>query len=75
MNGYICLDGWAGRERIPCEVLSETPKYYRVQLQAAAVMPSKRRCEAGDVCLVPKYAVVLQDSAGSVVVVTQDAAQ
>ena len=62
-QAVIMLDSWAGRERIPCEVLSETPKYYRCQLQAAALMPSKRRCEAGDVVLVPKYAVKIEQEA------------
>lgn len=56
MTTYLCLDGWAGRQRIPCEVLSETPKYYRVQLQVDAQLPHRWRV-AGDVVLVPKYAI------------------
>ena len=60
----LVLDGWAGRERIPCEVIGETPKRYRIKLQQDALLPSRRHCKAGDVVLVPKYAVSLDSKQG-----------
>jgi hypothetical protein len=49
--GKLVLDGWAGRERIPVEIVGETPKRYRVRLLAAALV------------LVPRYAVRLDELA------------
>lgn len=53
----LLLDGWAGRERVPVEIVGETPKRYRVRLLAECRLPSRRRGKAGDVVLVPRYAV------------------
>ena len=61
----LVLDGWAGRERIPCEVIGETPKRYRIKLLADAQLPSRRSCWAGDVVLVPKYAVKIESNLGA----------
>ena len=57
MAAYLVLDSWAGRERIPVEIVGETPKKYRVKLLADALLPSRRHCSAGDVVLVPRSAV------------------
>ena len=62
----LVLDGWAGRERIPCEVVGETPKRYRIKLQRDALLPGRRRCQAGDVVFVPKYAVKMETVSGDV---------
>ena len=62
----LVLDGWAGRERIPCEVIGETPKRYRIKLQQDALLPSRRHCKAGDVVLVPKYALRLDSKESEV---------
>jgi hypothetical protein len=59
MVAILVLDGWAGRQRIPCEVIGETPKRYRIKLLQDAQLPSRRSCKAGDVVLVPKYSVRL----------------
>lgn len=57
MAAYLVLDSWAGRERIPVEVVGETPKRYRVRLLADALLPSRRHVKAGETVLVPRYAV------------------
>lgn len=54
---YLNLDGWAGRNRVPVEVVEETPKRYRVKLGESCSLPSRRSGRAGDVVLVPKYAI------------------
>lgn len=56
-ESYIALDGWAGRTRVPCEVVGETPKRYRVRLLESARMPSRRYVTRGEIILVPKSAV------------------
>jgi len=61
MTAVLVLDSWAGRERIPVEIVGETPKRYRVKLLAACLLPSRRRVEAGAVVLVPRYAVRIQE--------------
>jgi hypothetical protein len=55
----LLMDDWAGRHSVECEVIGETPKRYRIKLLADAQLPSRRSCKAGDVVLVPKYAVRL----------------
>jgi hypothetical protein len=62
----LVLDGWAGRQRIPCEVIGETPKRYRIKLLQDALLPSRRQCKAGDVVLVPRYAVKLESKQSEV---------
>ncbi len=57
MTDYLRLDGWAGRENVPVEVVGETRTKYRVRLLRDANLPSRRQCKAGDVVAVPKYAV------------------
>ncbi len=57
---YLRLNSWAGRERVPVEIVGETPKRYRVKLLEAARLPGNRQHAAGDVVLVPRYAVQQQ---------------
>jgi len=52
------LDGWAGRTHWPVEVVGETPTRYRVRLLQDTRLPGRwREGHAGDVVLVPKYAI------------------
>ena len=60
----LCLDGWAGRVNIRVAVIGETAKRYRVRLEEAAHLPSRRFAAAGDVVMVPRYAVRLGPEAG-----------
>jgi hypothetical protein len=60
MTTHLRLNSWAGRECIPVEIVGETPKRYRVKLLEAARLPGNRQHAAGDVVLVPRYAVQQQ---------------
>ena len=60
--GTLHLDGWAGRLRIPVQVIGETRTKYRVRLGSDAMLPGRRHCEAGDEVLVPKYAVTIEET-------------
>jgi len=63
MAAFLFLDSWAGRQRVACEILAETPKKYRVKLLADALLPGGRHRAAGDVVLVPRYAVRVEQAA------------
>ena len=62
----LMMDDWAGRHSIECEVIGETPKRYRIKLLEDAQLPSRRSCKAGDVVLVPKYALRLDSKESEV---------
>jgi len=60
-TGVLCLDGWAGRVEVPVTIIGETPKRYRVRLGRDCRLPSRREGKAGEVVLVPKYAVTMNE--------------
>ena len=62
----LIMDDWAGRHAIPCEVIGETPKRYRIKLLQDARLPGNRYFEAGSVTLVPKHAVKLESKQSEV---------
>jgi hypothetical protein len=53
----ICLDGWGGISNHQVLVIGETKDRYRVKLLEDTRMPGNRLKLAGEVVLVPKYAV------------------
>ncbi len=57
MTHVLVLDSWAGRQQIPVEIVESTTKKYRVRLIADTLLPGGRHRKAGDMVLVPKYAV------------------
>ena len=57
MAKVLVVDTFAGRRRIPVEVIGETRTKYRVRMGADALIPAARRVKAGDIVLVPKYAI------------------
>lgn len=59
-KAYLLLDSWAGREKHEVEIVGETAKRYRIRLLSDVRLPSKRDGKAGDVVLVPKYAIKIE---------------
>jgi len=57
----VAMDSWAGRTEEPVTVIGETPKRYRVRFHRRGFVGGNRRHEAGEVGLVPKYAVRFTD--------------
>jgi hypothetical protein len=57
MEAKLCINGYAGRREIPVLVVGETRTKYRVQLTQETHLPGARVGQAGDVVLVPKYAI------------------
>lgn len=53
----LMLDSWAGRQQIPCTITGETPTRYQIRLDRAALLPSRRQAQAGDLVRVPRRAV------------------
>jgi hypothetical protein len=59
------LDGWHGRTKTPCIVIGETPKRYRVKLVERCKLAGRCRWGyAGEIVLMPKYAVTPVTPAG-----------
>lgn len=56
-ESFLNLDGWAGRIQIPVEIISETPKRYRVRILRDFTLPNRNYKRAGDIALIPKYAI------------------
>lgn len=56
-QGYVAVDGWAGRHDYAVIVVGETPKRYRIQAVMEMRLPNKRLLKIGDEALVPKRAV------------------
>lgn len=55
MQTFIAIDGWAGLDYIPVEVMGETPKKFRVKLLRDCQLPGRnRKGKTGQVILVPK---------------------
>lgn len=64
MKATLMIDSWAGKSRYPVEIVAETPQRYKVKLLAPTRLPGRNKSgQAGDVVLVPKYAVKLDDHA------------
>lgn len=55
------VDGWAGRVEYPVEIVEETPKWFRVKLLFGTRLGDGREGRIGDVVLVPKSAVTLDE--------------
>lgn len=58
MKPNLMMDGYAGREYVPVEIVRETPKRYVIKLLEDTQLPGRnRRGKAGQEVYVPKYAV------------------
>ena len=55
-RGHVITNSWAGKTCVPCTVIGETPKRYRVRMDDYAF----RWCK-NEIVLVPKYAVEIYD--------------
>ena len=57
---FLCFDGWAGARRTPIIIVGETPKRYRIRVEARTKLAGRNRwIEPGETKLVPKSAVRL----------------
>lgn len=55
---YLHINSWAGHSKHEVEIVGETPKRYRVKLLSDCPLAGRnRQGKAGEVVLVPKYAV------------------
>lgn len=57
-DGWLQLDGWAGRTQQRVRVIGETPKRIRIRAIADTRLAGARRIiKAGEIALVPKRAI------------------
>ena len=54
---YLCLEGWAGRRMVPAILVGQTAKRFRIRLAEGTNLPGGRWARAGQIVLVPKWAV------------------
>src|SRR5271166_570107 len=59
LKAKICVNNWAGRRELPCEVLRETETRYVCRMLSEGLLP-RGRVDAGDIVEVPKYAVRIE---------------
>ena len=60
-TGVLCFEEWASRIEVPVRIIGETRTRWRVSLGRDCTLPSKRRGLKGDVLLVPKSTVRLDE--------------
>ena len=60
-SAIVAVNSWAGRFEYAVSVIGETPTRYRVRWIDGGHRSRSRSFEAGDVTLVPKYAVRFTD--------------
>lgn len=62
--GYLRLDSFAGRSERKVEIVSETPKRYRIRaIEATKLAGRQRWIQPGETALVPKYAIRFDEEA------------
>lgn len=57
-QGYLRMDGWAGRQDYAVLIVGETPKRYRIKAVIETKLP-RRWLKVGEEAFVPKEAVRL----------------
>ena len=61
LQAKICMNNWAGRRELPCEVLEETKTRYVCRMLSEGLL-ARGRVVAGQIVRVPKYAVTIETS-------------
>jgi hypothetical protein len=65
MDGYLIIGAWNGRQRIPVNVIGETPEGFKVRAQERVFLPGRGVLKRGDSATVPKDVVEVQRGAQS----------
>jgi hypothetical protein len=61
MQHYLYTETWAGLRKTPVEVVRDRGTQLMVRLKKDAPLPNRKRGEAGDLALVPRSSVVLEN--------------
>jgi hypothetical protein len=59
MSDYLVIGGWSGRQKIPVQVLNETPDGFWIKPEERAFLPGRGVLKRGKRVLVPRNLVKL----------------
>jgi hypothetical protein len=57
MSDYLVIGGWKGRQKIPVQILSETPDGFWIKAHERAMLPGRGVIKRGQRVHVPRIAV------------------
>jgi hypothetical protein len=59
MSDYLVIGGWSGRQKIPVQILGETPEGFWVKPQERAMLPGRGLIKRGQRVHVPRTVIKL----------------
>jgi len=59
MSDYLVIGGWSGRQKIPVQILGETPDGFWVRPQERAMLPGRGLIKRGQRVHVPRTVIKL----------------
>ena len=62
MSDYLVIGGWSGRQKIPVQVLNETPDGFWIKPEERAFVPGRGILKRGQRVLVPRNLIKLDSS-------------
>jgi hypothetical protein len=60
MSDYLVIGGWAGRRKIPVNIISETPDSFQIQALERVFLPGRGILKEGQSTLVSKRLVTVE---------------
>ena len=62
MSDYLVIGGWSRRQKVPVQVLTETPDGFWIKPEARAFVPGRGILKRGQRVLVPRNLIKLDSS-------------
>jgi len=59
MSDYLVIGGWSGRQKVPVQILSETPDGFWIKPQERAMLPGRGLIKRGHRVHVPRTVIKL----------------
>jgi hypothetical protein len=57
MSGYLLIDGWNTCQKVPVNIVGETPDGFQIQATERVFLPGRGFLKKGQLALVPKVTV------------------
>ena len=61
MRNYLTIGGWDGRQKIPVDIINETPEEFEIKAQKRIFLPGRGVLKEGQSTLVPKRLIKMDD--------------
>jgi hypothetical protein len=62
MSDFLVIGGWKGRQKIPVQILSETPEGFWIKAQERTMLPGRGIIKRGQRVHVPRTVIKLDTS-------------